>query len=45
MVKKAQKYLLTAANIAHRKHTEEAQLAANTAANYALLKQSTADEL
>ena len=45
VAKKAQKDSLTAANIARRKHTEEAQLAANIAANYATLKQSTVDEL
>ena len=45
VAKKVQKDSLTAANIARKKHTEEAQLAANIAANYATLKQSTADEL
>jgi hypothetical protein len=44
VAKKAQKDSLTAANIARRKHTEEAHFAVNIAANYAKLKQSTADE-
>jgi hypothetical protein len=45
VAKKVQKDSITAANIAHRKYTEEAQSAANIAANYTILKQSTTDEL
>jgi len=45
MAKAAQKDSLTAANIAHRKYTREARLAANIAANYATSKQLTADKL
>ena len=45
VAKKAQKDSLTAANIAHKKHTKEAQLAASIAVHYATLKQLTADEL
>ena len=45
VAKKAQKDSLTAGSIARRKHTREARLAATIAANYATLKQSTADEL
>jgi len=45
MAKAAQKDSLTAANIARRKHTKEARLAANIAANYAMLKQLTVDKL
>jgi len=45
VAKKAQKDFVTAANIVYRKYTKEAQLAANIAANYIILKQSTADEL
>ena len=45
VAKKAQKDSLTTANIAHRKHTKEARLAANIAAYYVTLKQSTADKL
>ena len=45
MAKKAQQNSLTAANIARRKNTKEAQLAAQIAADYAVLKQSTVEEL
>ena len=45
MAKKAQKDSRTATNIAHKKRTREAQLAANIAANYITLKQLTADKL
>ena len=45
VAKKAQKDSLIAANIACKKRTKEAWLAANIAANYAILKQSTANEL
>ena len=45
VAKKAQKDSLTAASIARRKHTREAQLAATIAANYTILKQLTADKL
>ena len=38
VAKKAQKDSLTAANIARRKYTKEAQLAANIAAHYITLK-------
>src|SRR6266567_3855107 len=45
VAKKAQKDSRTATNIAHKKRTREAQLAANIAANYITLKQLTADKL
>ena len=38
VAKKVQKDSLTATNIARRKHTKEAQLTANIAANYIILK-------
>ena len=42
---KAQKNSLTAANIARKKNTKEAQIAAQIAADYALLKQLATEEL
>ena len=45
MASKAQKNSFTAANIARKKNTKEAQIAAQIAADYALLKQSIAEEL
>ena len=40
-----QKDSLTATSIARKKRTREARLAATIAANYTILKQSTADKL
>ena len=45
VAKNTQKDSLTVANIARKKHTKEARLAASIAVQYATLKQLTADEL